>query len=40
VLQTVEFLELREIEGATVLEIGGGVGEIQMELLKRGGRAP
>jgi hypothetical protein len=25
----VEFLELRGIEGATVLEIGGGVGEIQ-----------
>jgi 2-polyprenyl-3-methyl-5-hydroxy-6-metoxy-1,4-benzoquinol methylase len=32
----VEFLELRGIEGATVLEIGGGVGEIQLELLKRG----
>jgi 16S rRNA G966 N2-methylase RsmD len=32
----VEFLERRGIEGATVLEIGGGVGEIQMELLKRG----
>jgi hypothetical protein len=32
----VEFLELRGIEGATVLEIGGGVGEIQIELLKRG----
>jgi hypothetical protein len=31
----VEFLELRGIEGATVLEIGGG-GEIQIELLKRG----
>jgi 2-polyprenyl-3-methyl-5-hydroxy-6-metoxy-1,4-benzoquinol methylase len=31
----VEFLELRGIEGATVLEIGGGVGEIQIELLKR-----
>jgi 16S rRNA G966 N2-methylase RsmD len=36
----VEFLELRGIEGASVLEIGGGVGEIQIELLKRGaGRA-
>jgi 16S rRNA G966 N2-methylase RsmD len=32
----VEFLELRGIEGATVLEVGGGVGEIQLELLKRG----
>jgi 2-polyprenyl-3-methyl-5-hydroxy-6-metoxy-1,4-benzoquinol methylase len=32
----VEFLELRGIEGATVLEIGGGVGEIHIELLKRG----
>ena len=32
----VEFLELRGIEDATVLEIGGGVGEIQIELLKRG----
>lgn len=26
----------RGIEGATVLEIGGGVGELQLELLKRG----
>ena len=32
----VEFLESRGIEGATVLEIGGGVGEIHIELLKRG----
>jgi 2-polyprenyl-3-methyl-5-hydroxy-6-metoxy-1,4-benzoquinol methylase len=32
----VEFLEERGIEGATVLEIGGGIGEIQLELLKRG----
>jgi 16S rRNA G966 N2-methylase RsmD len=32
----VEFLESRGIEGATVLEIGGGVGEIQIELLRRG----
>jgi hypothetical protein len=34
--QMVEFLERRGIENATVLEIGGGVGEIQIELLKRG----
>ena len=32
----VEFLETSGVEGATVLEIGGGVGEIQIELLKRG----
>jgi 2-polyprenyl-3-methyl-5-hydroxy-6-metoxy-1,4-benzoquinol methylase len=32
----VEFLESRGLEGATVLEVGGGVGEIQLELLKRG----
>jgi 2-polyprenyl-3-methyl-5-hydroxy-6-metoxy-1,4-benzoquinol methylase len=32
----VEFLGGRGIEGATVLEIGGGVGEIQIELLKAG----
>ena len=32
----VEFLEQRGIDGATVLEVGGGVGEIQIELLKRG----
>ena len=30
------FLSELGIEGATVLEIGGGVGEIQLELLKRG----
>jgi 16S rRNA G966 N2-methylase RsmD len=30
------FLEQRGIEGATVLEVGGGVGEIHIELLKRG----
>jgi 2-polyprenyl-3-methyl-5-hydroxy-6-metoxy-1,4-benzoquinol methylase len=30
------FLEEHRIEGATVLEIGGGVGEMQIELLKRG----
>ena len=32
----VEFLAAQGIEGATVLEIGGGVGEIEIELLKRG----
>ena len=32
----VDFLCARGIEGATVLEIGGGVGEIQLELLRRG----
>ena len=32
----VEFLEARGIEGASVLEVGGGVGEIQLELLERG----
>lgn len=32
----VGFLTERGIEGATVLEIGGGVGEIQIELLHRG----
>jgi magnesium-protoporphyrin O-methyltransferase len=31
-----EFLQSRGLEGATVLEVGGGVGEIQLELLKRG----
>jgi hypothetical protein len=32
----VEFLERAGTEGRTVLEIGGGIGEIQLELLKRG----
>jgi magnesium-protoporphyrin O-methyltransferase len=32
----VAFLEDRGIDGATVLEIGGGVGEVQLELLKLG----
>lgn len=32
----VGFLEQRGIQDATVLEVGGGVGEIQIELLKRG----
>ena len=32
----VAFLEAQGITGATVLEIGGGVGELQVELLRRG----
>lgn len=32
----VDFLVAHHIEGATVLEIGGGVGELQIELLRRG----
>ena len=32
----VEFLAQHGLEGATVLEVGGGVGEIEIELLKRG----
>jgi len=32
----IEFLEQRGIEGASVLEVGGGVGAIQIELLKKG----
>ena len=32
----VEFLDEQGLEGATVLEVGGGVGEIEIELLKRG----
>ena len=34
--QIVEFLQSRGLDGATILEVGGGVGEIQLELLKRG----
>ncbi len=32
----VDFLAERGVEGASVLEVGGGVGEIQIELFKRG----
>ena len=32
----VAFLEREGVAGASVLEIGGGVGEIQLELLRRG----
>jgi 2-polyprenyl-3-methyl-5-hydroxy-6-metoxy-1,4-benzoquinol methylase len=34
--QIADFVVSRGVEGATVLEIGGGVGEIQIELLKAG----
>jgi len=32
----VDLVSQRGVQGATVLEIGGGVGEIQLELLRRG----
>jgi 16S rRNA G966 N2-methylase RsmD len=32
----VELVEQNGVQGATVLEVGGGVGDIQVELLKRG----
>jgi 2-polyprenyl-3-methyl-5-hydroxy-6-metoxy-1,4-benzoquinol methylase len=32
----VEFLRERGVEGATVLEVGGGIGALQLELLKSG----
>jgi magnesium-protoporphyrin O-methyltransferase len=32
----VDFLEGRSLAGASVLEVGGGVGEVQLELLRRG----
>lgn len=32
----VDLLPQADVRGATILEIGGGVGEIQLELLKRG----
>jgi 16S rRNA G966 N2-methylase RsmD len=34
----VEFLSAHGLEGATVLEIGGGIGEVHLELLRRGAR--
>jgi 2-polyprenyl-3-methyl-5-hydroxy-6-metoxy-1,4-benzoquinol methylase len=34
--QMIAFLEQGGLEGATLLEVGGGVGEISLELLKRG----
>jgi hypothetical protein len=35
----IEFLSAHGIEDATVLEIGGGIGELHVELLRRGARA-
>lgn len=36
----VDFLDAHGLDGANVLEIGGGVGDVQLELLRRGaGRA-
>ncbi|WP_193598385.1 class I SAM-dependent methyltransferase [Microbacterium sp. YJN-G] len=32
----VDFVSRGGVEGATVLEVGGGIGDIQLELLKRG----
>jgi magnesium-protoporphyrin O-methyltransferase len=32
----VQLIEERGVQGASVLEVGGGVGDIQVELLKRG----
>jgi 2-polyprenyl-3-methyl-5-hydroxy-6-metoxy-1,4-benzoquinol methylase len=34
--QMVQFLQALSVEGASILEIGGGVGEIEVELLKAG----
>lgn len=34
--QIVEFLKQQGVEGRTVLEVGGGIGAIQIELLKAG----
>jgi 2-polyprenyl-3-methyl-5-hydroxy-6-metoxy-1,4-benzoquinol methylase len=34
--QMIAFLEQQGIAGTTVLEVGGGVGEFQIELMKRG----
>lgn len=34
--QMADFVAAHGLEGATVLEIGGGVGELHLELLKRG----
>lgn len=36
--RVVDFLDVRGVEDATVLEIGGGIGELHVELLRRGAR--
>jgi 16S rRNA G966 N2-methylase RsmD len=36
--RVVDFLSARGIEEATILEIGGGIGEVHVELLRRGAR--
>ena len=38
-LRMVSFLTERGIQDASVLEIGGGVGDLQIELLRRGARS-
>jgi magnesium-protoporphyrin O-methyltransferase len=35
----VDFLDTQGLEGASVLEIGGGIGEVHLELLRRGARS-
>ena len=35
----IEALKAKEIEGSTLLDIGGGIGAIQLELLKAGARS-
>ncbi|MGH3509964.1 MAG: class I SAM-dependent methyltransferase [Nocardioidaceae bacterium] len=35
----IDFLSAHGIEDATVLEVGGGIGELHVELLRRGARA-
>jgi magnesium-protoporphyrin O-methyltransferase len=37
--RVIDFLDAQGIEDATVLEIGGGIGELHLELLRRGARA-
>lgn len=37
--RVVDFLDVHGIEDATVLEIGGGIGELHLELLRRGARS-
>ena len=37
--QMVDFLAQDDLTGATILEIGGGIGEISVELLRRGAQS-